>query len=285
MESIGQFHPFRKLPAEIQLLVWSYYNDTQPILRHCFSLQSSRRTYVAIDEESRLSVDTAAVPGQETDLPPHQKIRLTGKVKIVSTIHPPYSAIRVQSMFRRGTTVPVCPAIVVVNYDRDVFHFDHSDYAFRRLRGRRRTQQHTRDWFRFLYNPITAGPTSLIDNQHWIFWVRKLALELPLRSRDLQQPDLDLLARMKRLKEVSLVVDSIPSAIDHNNPRPRFRRHAQVQATPHHIGFMTLAAFRAASAWHVHVNVPHADAVRDALVQLFNDHHMDVHVELVVDLY
>ncbi|KAI1497234.1 hypothetical protein F5X99DRAFT_413325 [Biscogniauxia marginata] len=272
MPSDKEFHLFSKLPVEIQHVIWSFYNETQPIIRHCFSIRPkgrkrSGRAYAAFDEENRLFVDRTGKQKDDAEFLNRQKIKLVGKVLVLDESSQLPADTSALPAIYQGRTVPLSPAYIWVNFDHDIFYFGRSRYGI----GRRPHVHYTEDWFRFLSNPIDAKIPPILDDGHWIFQVRKLALNVPPASLPMPQSDMDILSRAKRLRKLFIVAGR---AFSYWNPGPYFGFHHGRK------GFMSLSEFPQ-SIWSP--DTKPAIEIRDSLVKLFQEHQNKVEVEVVVD--
>ncbi|KAI1335588.1 hypothetical protein F5Y15DRAFT_397176 [Xylariaceae sp. FL0016] len=292
MKATKHFHPFPKLPAELKALIWEYYNTTQPVLRHCFSIQNvresrasrskcQRRSYAVFNEETRLYVNNKAESRDEPDMPTRIRVRLPGKVHMRNNGRSPYTATSLGEDFELNgqEVISVSRADIWVNFERDVFYFDCTQYI--KYASSTFNFDRASEWFRCLYNPIDRDPPRPLDDNHWIFSVRKLALRL---KEVPQQADLDILGKLTRLREVSLVAGDVPRTYFNH---PQLRMHGGVYATCPNVsarrGFLPLDQLKHKSLWVQNRAMP--KEVLAVLEQLFSDNQMTVKVSVVVDMY
>ncbi|KAI1084962.1 hypothetical protein F5B20DRAFT_520407 [Whalleya microplaca] len=288
-----QFHPYPRFPAEVQSIVWKFYCEDQAIVRHVLDIfgtctakpTTSFRVYAALDEERREFIDQFVKADVEDARDLHsEKLTLgTGW----GTYHPAALPLRhgwLEYLYR--TDIPIIatstipgvdtPACFWGNLKRDIFYFPG---RLPRTKTPLDSWDRSRDFgFRFWFR--TLGFDNLFDllasrnspTPHWIFRVRRLAMTpffLRVLDENKDWTNRHVLVRMKELRELFVVVDNVPSGLDPKNLPPKAdRKLAETQyrhATPEHIGFMPVAEKR--------------------LTKLFEDHHMQVEVKLVVDFY
>ncbi|KAI5863747.1 hypothetical protein GGS23DRAFT_512322 [Durotheca rogersii] len=197
--------PFTKLPLELQFLVWDYYRDSLPVIRHCFSISSEgRRIYATYDEGSLLIVDRHVSQKDDSSsyLPYMTKIRFTGHILAPRSYGAGFPS--------DDASVSLRQVFICADLERDVFHFN---YRGRPVHG-------LDEWFCFLRNPIRRHPPPELPRDHWISQVRNLTLTHP-RTGTLTLSDWDrhVLSRMRRLRTVHLSVC------------PQARLHAYVVGT------------------------------------------------------
>ncbi|KAI0012502.1 hypothetical protein F4779DRAFT_614474 [Xylariaceae sp. FL0662B] len=274
MESNRQFHLFTRLPLELQLLIWDFYSASQPVVRHCFGVSSyivspiTRRynsEYVAFDEETRVFIDQSADPDADCDIYPRRKLSLGPVCHMMDTRLPPYTATGFSAVSPGIQFTHVPRAHAWANLDRDIFFF-------------------------FTCPPVPLPfpdpRDSLFVDAPWIGDVRRLALAAPRRYLRLPLPPLTSLTR---LREVSIVVATVPAGIDPANQRQARRVNMQQRPyainwpTPDRVGFVPLVDFAAVATWNL--DTAWASAECERLKRLFREQQMRVEVRVVVDLY
>ncbi|KAI1082163.1 hypothetical protein F5B20DRAFT_25159 [Whalleya microplaca] len=195
MATAPQFRYFLQLPTELQLIIWGFY-DSQPPIRHCFSLNAHhKRVYAAFDESCQQVIRRLGQRGDWSAAPHDKMIRLTGVV-LVETHPQRINTIWDKFCSTKRLTAP--SPFVFVNFERDIFYFNQCSYIS--------PYSGSHEWFRFLHNPIDSLFPA--GDEHWIFSVQKLALRMDcLRPGNKLKPwDLETLSRMASLKTVLLVV-------------------------------------------------------------------------------
>ncbi|KAK8103149.1 hypothetical protein PG984_016295 [Apiospora sp. TS-2023a] len=170
MPQLTEFHPFLKLPPELQYMIWAKYDDeVEPVIWHEFSyaghttiaghttpdlLQGDQSYRVrrpgdgsrTDDEHAKKSISKTLYPLAGVDLPLHPRVRTDGRGDLSCTDGQPSG-----------------PPHFRARLDRDIFVFTHSGPAPKNFLG-------------FL-SPCAAGqdPEPLPDD-HWFFQTRKIAI-------------------------------------------------------------------------------------------------------------
>ncbi|KAI1854743.1 hypothetical protein JX265_002380 [Neoarthrinium moseri] len=224
-----ELHNFPRLPKEIQLLIWDFWRQHAPIIRHYFVLHLSGRAYAAFNCETKNWVQTAsrtAEPSHDDPLDPMEhKILFTNAINVAlpGTLSPApvswahesahgsvYSHIHQilsgHYFFDRGNTLR--PAHASVNFRKDVFFIDNIGY---RLPGR----------MRFLFHRIGARRPRWVEN-HWAAKIEKLAFYVNgSQQSELNgfwgEIDIEALANMRLLKKVYLVFRCSGCSVEHQH--------------------------------------------------------------------
>ncbi|KAI1372471.1 hypothetical protein F4677DRAFT_432365 [Hypoxylon crocopeplum] len=269
------FSLFPKLPIEIQLMIWEFYTENQPIIRHCFLRETKNAStymqyYVAFDEESRSFVDKTVDARDDTNLPTHRKVVLPYDCKPVSVERPPYTATRIRNMVQHGRRThrktPIQSRVTLANFDRDIFYFWGDTF----------------DAFQCMADHTTPS----LPSKYWLFSVRHLAFNTEKSGAlYLSEWGNQLLARMKRLKTVYIIAEEVPGGLT-SDGLSRYRDRVQHHNTPKATGLMDLEAFKSASRWVLSAErLRWASEFRGTLEKVFQNHGMKVKVEIVVDMY
>ncbi len=63
MEALTEFHPYPRLPREVQNMIWGFYSKSLPVLRHNFHLHRAQNGdeschYILYNEETKFFVQT-----------------------------------------------------------------------------------------------------------------------------------------------------------------------------------------------------------------------------------
>ncbi|KAK8110242.1 uncharacterized protein PG998_006699 [Apiospora kogelbergensis] len=160
---LTRFHLFTKLPIELQLIIWSFWREDQPVLRHYMVLTRHTRAYAALDFIAGKFVPTAAHSTDSTKddpLDPMEfKIRFSNSVLTtkgsyddpLSVILNPSSDVPSDS---REVFTRLSPAFAWVNFEKDIFCIENLGHRF----GGR---------FRFLSPNIGAKVPKPLAADHW----------------------------------------------------------------------------------------------------------------------
>ncbi|KAI0380532.1 hypothetical protein F5Y04DRAFT_99997 [Hypomontagnella monticulosa] len=191
--STAEFRRFLDLPIELRNAIWDLHRETQPLIRHCFSVsKTSTRLYLALDYRGNRVVDVLAKRnGPQNPLPYLTKIGFTGTVRVQTTSLDPDNPV---VMGHKGTR-KVVPAAIYADLKRDIFCFDWHD--------ERAELEH--EWFCFLRNPIHRLEQRALPDDHWIFRVQKLALGRQGADSRGSAWDYRILRRMRALRKVWLI--------------------------------------------------------------------------------
>ncbi|KAK6085096.1 hypothetical protein SCUP515_00914 [Seiridium cupressi] len=225
MASESQFHPFPRLPPEVQLMIWE---EARPNYVHHFHLgiketriggpfkwfylrkdvttgfQASRLTHINGPEH--------APPLDPADTRPAQKVNLDIGI---FTVHDSVDRNLHNIDVNRDDQPTLHPAgtSVYLNFDRDVFAFGPDIWP----RGR---FPHSFGFLHMMMSLEDREPPHLQDS-HWVFKVQKLALIMPsLRKHQLPYEevcakslyvpfsayDRSLIKRMATLKQIYVVI-------------------------------------------------------------------------------
>ncbi|KAL7619932.1 hypothetical protein AAE478_010479 [Parahypoxylon ruwenzoriense] len=206
-KALDRFHLFPRLPAELQLMIWSFWRESQPAIRHYMIVnKKDQRCYGAYDLslgdfDTRLS-KSAELKGNDTVDPMEVKIRLTGTVKKIDCRWELLRHIR----FQYRMPLIISRPYVQVNFEKDIF--------FCYSRSKRPGQ------LRALFPRIDTWIPKQIDDNNWCLRIRQLAIWLP-KSLSLDRADRAALSQLRALKTIFLICDpdSMPPIVDaDNNP-------------------------------------------------------------------
>ncbi|OTA55882.1 hypothetical protein K449DRAFT_438447 [Hypoxylon sp. EC38] len=190
-----KFRYFTRLPPELQLMIWEFYEDVRLPIRHCFSIDCrSRRVYAAFDARRKRVINTLAKPEDNSFifLPHTKKIRFTGIIHVEPPSHK-------EHIFdgEYGLREAVSSPVVYADLKHDIFCFNYCPY-----------HQSFKEWFRFLRNPISHVQPPKLPEDHWIFGVRAIALSVPTADVEGSSWDLQVIRRMSSLKCVYHIAPS-----------------------------------------------------------------------------
>ncbi|KAK6204170.1 hypothetical protein LQW54_008404 [Pestalotiopsis sp. IQ-011] len=207
------FHCFRKLPAECQLMIWTFYRDARCGTRHCFSVDGNTLLYAALSSGNFSLFDNMArgVDGvddwtQARPYEPFEAIKPANKALVLAHLaHPSiiFKHTKGSMMFMpahlrdRAVRRPTAPHIWV-NFTEDVFYFDwcHDNSP---------SFLWSPSWFRALHPGRDDPVPRALKNDHWLFKVQKLALRVG-SGLDWGQLEIPILKRMTQLKLLQLVI-------------------------------------------------------------------------------
>ncbi|KAI2628308.1 hypothetical protein GGS21DRAFT_492628 [Xylaria nigripes] len=204
-KKLNKFHLFTKLPKEIQLMIWRFWEENHSPIYHYLILCARGRCYAAIDsEEGRPLLSTARSASMMLDdgtplNPFEHKIRFANRVmgnitesfminnliSLASTKTPN----QLDTDYRATST----SFSTWVNFDRDVF-FLGSNY---RYPGQ----------LRFLFSGIGTRSPSALKDDHWAHRIQQLALYVS-ENDHLSDLDRKTLPQLKGLRKVLLVIHS-----------------------------------------------------------------------------
>ncbi|KAI0389349.1 hypothetical protein F5Y17DRAFT_449168 [Xylariaceae sp. FL0594] len=280
--ALSAFHPFPRLPVELQLMVWELYLETAPVLRHCFvSAANDRPWYYAFDEATRLYVDSRTA--ERKSVVPGKTIVELPKIHLRDISLPPFSEGDHEDFLLH--TLPSLPPSdprecyaqsnvrISVNLVKEIFYLDCD----------------TLDSF---IDPPAEWWDVQSTGKSWLFSIRKLAIDTWCKNFGYWRfSDHERLARFEQLSDVYLVVDHVPGRIDHTRYRlaEYSRRGISLEAdrefvTPDHLGLMPLSEFRKLSQWRVEV-CPEVDEFQGNLEAVFQKNNLNVRVQRMVDIF
>ncbi|KAI0160234.1 hypothetical protein GGR57DRAFT_412573 [Xylariaceae sp. FL1272] len=270
---------FTRLPAEIQMLIWDFYNTNQPALRHCFGLFKKRGVdvpiYAALDENSRLFLDlTTRFAHHQLGSPVRAIVPLPASVAVRSDTHPPYAARKRYLALHNGTYYRNRPTTTtLINFERDTLYFE--DARFSGAQSSRLF--HLIPSCLALALPAIPSHSRYDESLHWVFSARKLAFNLYTVAGRMDDNRIALLRSFRRLRNIFLIAQQLPGSLAQRsggflNPSDGFK------------GFMNIYQFN--KRWpNWTVPTDHGEQAADKLKSVFAENRMPVSVELVVDLY
>ncbi|KAI1125138.1 hypothetical protein F5Y10DRAFT_268380 [Nemania abortiva] len=190
------FHLFTALPMELQLIIWEFWMEHQPVIYHYLLLTPKGRCYAALDTDTGRLVNTTG-KGLEPDInddvpldPAKCKIRFTGKVMTTTRARVIQDILYIQYCPRYRSRPH--PVHTWVDFKRDVF-FLLSTYRFS-------------GQLRFLFNGIGAYLPADIKDDHWPHRIQQLAIYLHSIMDPLDDLDRDAFSQLKGLQKVFLIV-------------------------------------------------------------------------------
>ncbi|KAI1260367.1 hypothetical protein F5Y18DRAFT_256308 [Xylariaceae sp. FL1019] len=191
---LDKFHLFTKLPTELQLLVWKFYREGQPVLYHHMSLTRRGRVYSARDMQKGELVTTTAQSANQHDAdgqaldPAEYKIRFVNGVIMKSAR---LDVVSSAGYYPLGETWK-SPAETWVNFEKDVFFLDSSYDKPGQLR--------------FLFRFFNRETPMDIPDDHWAHRIRQLAIYVDERHSSLADFDRRAFGQLRGLRRVWLVV-------------------------------------------------------------------------------
>ncbi|KAI0904227.1 hypothetical protein F4823DRAFT_224429 [Ustulina deusta] len=218
MEALTEFHPYPRLPREVQNMIWGFYSKSLPVLRHNFHLHRAQNGdeschYILYNEETKFFVQTQFRCEQD------ELSLVHGALTVPETSFPMEPRPAGQPGSKHGNSF-----YLAVNYEKDVFSFYAACCASTKMYG-----EAIANWFGLpsqlaLEDVEGSSDRKEIEKQptddetpQRIFSARRLAFYAPSGSAAKTFPtfgeyDLQMLARFKRLKEIIFVVDSAQDA-------------------------------------------------------------------------
>ena len=261
-------------------MVWDFYYETDPVLRHCFRLQDNEcPVYYAFDEDTRLFVDTTTTEEQAT-IPSKTAVHLIG-FKLYDISRPPFSETEPR-YFTQSPSGPELSVRISVDLAKDIFSFDYKSFmmAVKRMSiSKIPMLDKTGYW-------DVGSATSC-----WSLSMRKLAIDMsnaPLPP--LEQPPHKALTWFEQLRVVYLVVGRAPGRVDYNkcaltrSQRRLWGRRRPRPDTPDHTGLMPLSEYQKLSTWTLTLN-PLTDVFQRELETVYRDNNMKVQVQQMVDIF
>ncbi|KAI1137620.1 hypothetical protein F5Y05DRAFT_414176 [Hypoxylon sp. FL0543] len=245
------FHLFLRLPAELQLLIWEFYQADRGIIRHCFSKSSGLLIYTPFEENKRLFAYNFADPEGDTNVLFYTKISLKA-ASLLSPKHPLDSTARVERMLTEHPTTPGQFISIWVDFKQDIFCFCDGCLGF------------------------FSGNMKYPLRHRWVSDFKKLALRL--KEDTLDGSVEHTLVRMKYLKIVWLVVKELPG--DEHRIRSQDGDALHPKGLANLEGIETCSGQRLDAIYGGKYNI-----IRDQLVGLFTEHDMKMKIEVGVDLY
>ncbi|KAK7954715.1 hypothetical protein PG988_015409 [Apiospora saccharicola] len=171
---LDHFHLFPKLAIELQLMIWSFWRQDQPILRHYMSLFHDTRFYAAFDPSTKTFVRTTArsADSEEDDPldPMEHKIRFTNQIQTVVGQQKSVLSVVLRSHSRYDEVgyQHLKPAFAWVNFEKDFFNIENINH---RVDGR----------FRFLMHNIGAKIPKPLAPDHWASRIQTLTMRTECR--------------------------------------------------------------------------------------------------------
>lgn len=260
------FHLFLDLPVELQLLIWGFFMESEPTVRHEFTNLShkdgseSDQWYFSSDEESGKYIDRTINPEGVVTGTVYDKLNLLD----TNMLQPPY--IRFRSWNHITIAYPATTQAtrdsILVNFERDIFSFNcRQALTLHKGDGTLKGPSSVGSWF-----ALTHPMSYLEQFPDWIFNVRKLALLRPSLEDDYQ-----FLTNMTRLKTLYVVVEQARKP----NARPAPRLFTEIEAR---------------RELEIRIEVPgkpvtseDSQKIHDKFVNLFTKWDMDVEVKIEVD--
>ncbi|KAI1073988.1 hypothetical protein F5B20DRAFT_586706 [Whalleya microplaca] len=196
MKPLTQFHPFRRLPIELQLMIWALWRQDRAAIRHYLCLEPYGRFYAALDIQQGKYVNPTSRSGKRgaaeeelLDRMGLHKIRFTNGVAFTNDLYRIYSTVHGLPGFPEPN-LGIAPTDTYVNFERDVFFAENTNY---RYPGR----------LRFLFRNIgTKMPHEVVD---WSKRIQKLAMFVCPQSITLDDLDRKALSQLTGLKTVFVV--------------------------------------------------------------------------------
>ncbi|ORY57160.1 uncharacterized protein BCR38DRAFT_449792 [Pseudomassariella vexata] len=295
MDSGTSFHPFPRLPYELQLMVWECYRDLRPRRRHIFTYYRSGCMYAAVDVRTNKTVTVTAELGDPDCIQP---------------VHPHAGPGDRKICLPEGSYIHVPKQTLVISGDGETLHStrlfaDKNKYAWVNF---------TRDvFFCGSKQPVTIPPTlyhegfskallgpwslsspalsnsSWIKRDHWLPEIQKLAVRHHHFITDsggsfLQKHDQDTLAHMTSLRMIYIVVPHGKTCVAKD---PRWRESmadvdwfvcADAHARMH-------AEMLGSCAWAVSPSSKQMEGVKRELGRLFKHRNRVVSIRVVIDQY
>ncbi|KAK8856744.1 hypothetical protein PGQ11_012656 [Apiospora arundinis] len=169
---LTHFHLFPNLPAELQLMIWSFWRADQPALRHYMGLTNNARYYAALNPTTREFIKTTA-RSTESDKddpvdPMEYQIRFTNSIMTTQgKYQDPLDVVHLIDGSRLDRSkeryARLAPAFAWVNFEKDAFCIENLGHRYE-----------TR--FRFLLHNIGAKVPKPLAADHWASRIQTLTL-------------------------------------------------------------------------------------------------------------
>ncbi|ETS86559.1 hypothetical protein PFICI_00387 [Pestalotiopsis fici W106-1] len=243
MAMLSEFRYFRRLPRELQEMVWKHWEASKPVVRHYFFADKSTRSYVAIDPARRVPTKslTAHKGHNAMRLDPStktvfHKIRFSGKVRTTGLETPLHDMWDLSSgSWAKAAKYPTCAH---VNFDRDVFVFQN-------------IVPNNMSPFQFLAVPISRYSMSMGKvHLDWVRRIQHVAYYPPPDKRgyflnwSATPAFVDALRAMESLKTLYIVKRPQKNVCNHGAlSRWKISPHRLTKGHHHDAGFIMLQDF------------------------------------------